>query len=301
VVLHTPVRFSTLALAIAFVFFWNSGFVGAENELPYAGPFTQLFWRYLALCLLMAGYLLVRGRLRWPGWRKVSVASVVGIFAHAAWLSFTLLSLATGVPAGIVALVVALQPLATGALSGLVVGEPVGRMRWLGLLTGFAGVAVTVAARMETTEGVPFYGYFLPFGAALSMTMASLIQRRTEVCWPERILPMGQQLFWQSLASCIVLLGPAILFEKMATEWTQEFVVTMAWLVIAVSLLAYALMWKLLARVDAARVASLFYFGPPVTMLMAWVMFGDEIRFMDLVGLSIIAVGVGLAHWRNRG
>ena len=291
---------STLLLSIGFVFFWNSGFIGAENGLPYAGPFTQLFWRYLALALLVTAYLLLRGRLFRPALASAAPAAVVGVLAHAVWLSCTLLAIDAGVPAGIVALVVALQPLATGALSGWVVGERVSALRWAGLLIGFAGVAVTVLARMRGAEVVPGYGYALPFGAALAMTAASLLQRRIKVRRPENILPMDQLLFVQSVVSCLVLFAPALLFEDMATQWSGEFVVTLAWLVGAVSLLAYVLMFMLLARVDAARVASLFYFGPPVTMLMAWVMFGDEVLFMDGVGLVIVAVGVGLAGWRKR-
>jgi len=137
---------STVFLAIAFVLLWNSGCIGAEYGLPYSAPFTLLFWRYWALVLILLVYLVLRSRARWPGVSAVAFAFLIGILAHGVWLGCALLSLQSGVPAGIVALVVALQPMATGALSGLVVGERTPIYRWLGLLIGFCGVAITVVA-----------------------------------------------------------------------------------------------------------------------------------------------------------
>src|SRR6056297_3472261 len=134
----------TLALATGFVLLWNSGFIGAEYGLPYTGPFTLVFWRYLALTLLLAGYLLIRKRRLWLGWNAAAPNMLIGVLAHGVWLACVLFALDNGVPAGIVALVVALQPLATGAFSGLVTGERTNQIQWVGLVLGFLGVAVTV-------------------------------------------------------------------------------------------------------------------------------------------------------------
>jgi drug/metabolite transporter (DMT)-like permease len=59
-------------------------------------------------------------------------------------------------------------------------------------------------------------------------------------------------------------------------------------------------MWLLIERIDATRVASLFYLGPPVTMFMAWVAFGDNVRAMDIAGLIIVFVGVLLSQFRRK-
>ena len=89
---------------------------------------------------------------------------------------------------------------------------------------------------------------------------------------------------------------PAFLLEELQTQWNPAFVGSMTWLVVAVSLAAYALMWQLIARITATRVASLFYFGPPVTMLMAWAAFGDRLLPTDLIGLAVVALGVSLTQ-----
>ncbi|SDG55884.1 DMT family transporter [Psychroflexus sediminis] len=282
----------TLLLVLGFVLFWNSGFVGAEYGLRYADPFTQLFWRYLGLTLLLGLFLSFRGRLKWIGWKQAKPSFLVGILAHGVWLSCALLAIAKAVPAGIVALIIALQPLATGALSGWVTGEHTSTRQWLGLGIGFLGVVLSVAYRIDMENSSAFWAYFLPFGAVIAMTIASLYRRHRELNSSITKLPMALSLFYQCLGTTGVLLLPAVVVENLETRWTPEFILTLTWLIAGVSLLAYLLMWKLIERMSATKVASLFYLGPPVTMLMAWLMFGDAILVWDLLGLAVILIGL---------
>lgn len=283
---------TTILLATGFVLLWNSGFVGAEYGLPYTGPFTLLFWRYLALTLVVFFYLLAVGRYRWVGWKVAAPNMLIGVLAHGVWLVCVLLALDHEVPAGIVALVVALQPLITGALSGWAVGERTNYYQWLGLVLGFLGVALSVGFRIDFGNFSSIFYYLLPLGSVAAITVASLIQRRMEVKDKNSKLPVDLALFYQSLATMLALALPAIFIEKLATRWEPEFIYTMMWLILAVSLGAYALMWLLIERLDATRVASLFFLGPPVTMLMAWMVFGDKVRIMDMVGLAVVFTGV---------
>jgi drug/metabolite transporter (DMT)-like permease len=283
---------STLALAIGFVLLWNSGFIGAEYGLPYAGPFTLLFWRYLALTGLIFIYLLGRKRLQWVGWKTAGTNMLIGILSHAVWLACVLVALDYGVPAGIVALVVALQPLATGALSGLITGERTRLNQWLGLTLGFVGVVLTVVFRIDFQSYDSILGYLIPLGSVLGITVATLIQRRIEVGEGSKKLSLDLTLFYQSMATTLVVAVPAVLVENLATQWEPVFIYTLIWLVLAVSLGAYDLMWRLIERINATRTASLFYLGPPVTMFMAWLAFGDTIKTTDFIGVAIVFVGV---------
>ncbi len=286
---------NTVSLSIGFVLLWNSGFIGAEYGLAYSGPFTLLFWRYLVLTCLILVYLIATKRLRWAGWRVAGPNMLVGVLAHGVWLACVLVALDRGVPAGVVALVVALQPLATGAFSGLVVNEPTPLYRWLGLIIGFVGVAIVVTNRMDFQSYGSVFGYLVPLGSVIAITAASLIQRRMEVGKGSGKLPVDLALFYQSLATTVALALPAILVEDLATQWEPGFIYSMVWLILAVSLGAYALMWLLIERMDATRVASLFYLGPPVTMVMAWAAFGDTLVFSDVVGLVVVLAGVVFA------
>ncbi len=285
-----------LLLAVGFVFFWNSGFIGAEYGLPYTGPFTLVFWRYLALTVLIFLYLLAKKRFRRIGWSVIGYNMLVGFLAHGVWLSCVLLSLAQEVPAGIIALVVALQPLATGAFSGIVAGEPTPFHRWLGLIIGFAGVAITVLSRIDFNAPDSVFGYLIPLGSVIAITVATLIQRKMDISNKGYRLSLDLTLFYQSLATTLAMAIPAIFLEKLETRWEPEFIYTMIWLTLAVSLVAYDLMWRLVERLDATREASLFYFGPPVTMLMAWIAFGDTLKIMDIVGLAVVFAGIVLTQ-----
>jgi len=287
-----------LGLELLFVLLWNSGFIGAEYGLPYTGPWTLLLWRYAALAALLGLWLTATGRWVWPGGRAAGHTAMVGVLAHAVWLGCVLLAIDMAVPVGIIALVTALQPLVTGAFSGWVTGERTAARQWLGLMLGFLGVAIAVGARLSLDRQTPALGYLLPFGSVLGITAASLLQRRWARQGTRVALPLDVTLFYQSLATALAVLAPAWAAEGMATEWAIPFVATMAWLVLAVSLGAYGAMWRLLARQEATRVASLFYLSPPVTMLMAWIAFGDPVNTTDLIGLAVAGAGVWLVYRR---
>lgn len=288
-----------LAWAIGFVLLWNSGFIGAEYGLPYTGPFTLLFWRYLGLTLLLLLYLLLRGRLRWVGWRIATYNMLIGVLSHAMWLGCVLLALERGVPAGIVALVVALQPLATGALSGMVTGERTHLFQWIGLGLGFLGVVLTVAFRIDFGSSESVVGYLIPLGSVMGITLATLLQRRMQLEGASLTLPLDLTLLYQGLGTALIAAVPAIAVEQLATQWESVFVSAMTWLILAVSLGAYGLMWLLLRHVETTKVASLFYLGPPITMLMAWLAFGDRVEPMDMAGLVVVFVGVALTQVKD--
>lgn len=287
-------RQNSAFLVLSFVLLWNSGFIGAEFGLDYAGPFTLLAWRYWLLAGLLLCWLVLRGRLTWPGRRAAGLTALVGMFAHGVWLTAVMASLEIGVPAGIVALVVALQPMTVGALAGRITGEPVSAGSWLGLMIGFVGVVIAVIGRARLDDTVSPWLHLMPFGAVVAFTLASLLQRWIERYSPADHLPVDLALFYQATATALLAAPLAGWLEGGEVEWTKEFVLIQAWLIVAVSLAAYALMWKLIERTDATRVASLFYLGPPVTMIMAWLAFGDTLGRSDWLGLLVTAVGMVL-------
>lgn len=285
-----------LLLICSFVLLWNSGFIGAEYGLPFAGPFSLLFVRYVALTLLVLAYLLIKRQMQWSGWTAVWPQMLNGFLAHGVWLSCVLIAIDYGVPAGIVALVVALQPLVTGALSGAVTGEHTSWNRWLGLLVGFAGVAVPVIPRVNFSDRADVFAWFIPLGSVLAITAASLFQRRLNLKEEHPRMPVPLSLLYQSLATALGMFVPALVFEGLSIQWNPAFVASLSWLVLVVSLGAYSLMWILIDRIDATRVAALFYLGPPVTMVMAYIAFGDEVERIDVLGLGLVLIGVILTY-----
>ncbi|MFP4521855.1 MAG: DMT family transporter [Fibrobacterota bacterium] len=289
-------KYKNFFLIAGFVLLWNTGFIGAEYGLPYAGIFSLLFYRYLVLTVILFIFLNITKSFYWPGWRSVRNQMLIGVLAHGIWLACVLNAIEYGVPAGIVALVAALQPLATGALSGPLVGEPTRWNRWLGLLIGFSGVALPIISRINFHDLSEIAAWLSPLGSVAAITIANLFQRKISLRKDSHAMQGGLSLFYQSLATTLAVVLPAVIGEGLSVNWNPTFTRVLIWLIFGVSLGAYSLMWILIDRFSATKVASLFYLGPPVTMLMAWATLGDKPKIIDLTGIVLVFTGVFITY-----
>ncbi|QBF33951.1 DMT family transporter [Thalassococcus sp. S3] len=274
-----------------FVVLWSSGFVGAKFGLDYAGTFTVLFWRYV-LVVAVLGLIVTLTR----NWQRIPRGvllrhMVVGALAHAAWLASVLGAIDLGLSAGLAAFITALQPIMTGALSVRMTGERVSAREWMGLGLGLLAVAIVIGDGLALGGSV--LAYLLPFVAVIAITIASLIDRSANVDGGPKI-PLVLVTFWHCTASLLVLTPLAIGLEGLRADWSVGLVFSIIWLALVVSLAAYGLMFVLLRQLPAARVASLTYLSPPVTMIMAWALFGETLNEAALLGLVVAALSVGL-------
>ncbi|WP_299748343.1 EamA family transporter [uncultured Tateyamaria sp.] len=278
-------------LCTLFVVLWSSGFVGAKFGLDYAGTFTILFWRYLLVVLILGVLVsILRQWQRMPR-RVVARHMVVGALAHAGWLAAVLGAIDLGLSAGLAAFITALQPIMTGALSARMTGERVATREWLGLCLGLVAVAIVIGDGIAL--GGAFLAYALPFLAVISITIASLVDRSATVS-NENEAPLVLVTFLHCLASLLVLAPLAVGVEGLQAEWNGNLVFAIVWLAVVVSLAAYGLMFVLLRQMPAPRVASLTYLSPPVTMVMAWMLFGETLTLSGVIGLGVAALSVGL-------
>lgn len=285
-----------LALELLFVVLWSSGFIGAKYGLPYAGPFTLLFVRYVLVAAVLGGWLRWRGELRLQNRTAIARSALIGVLAHGIWLGAVLGAIDLGVSLWIVALITALQPMVTSVLSGPLLGERVSPVQWLGMSIGFMGVALVVVTKISGPTTVPWFSYGIPFIATLSMTAATLYQRHLNRTAATSRLPVVTSLFVQAVASAIALYPLALLTEQLQVQWTGQFLFALAWLIFVLSIGSYGLMLKLLEYRTAARVSSLMYLTPPVTLGLGFLIFRDPIAWIDALGLAITALGVILVY-----
>ena len=99
----------------------------------------------------------------------------------------------------------------------------------------------------------------------------------------------------QFSASTLIMALAAALCETMRIQWTANFIFALVWLVLVLSLGAISLLHVLIRRGEASRVASLFYLVPPVTALMAFLVFEERLGVTALTGMVITVIGVALA------
>lgn len=274
-----------------FVLLWSTGFIGAKFGLPYAEPFTFLFIRFvltLTLLIPMIGMM----RITWPSgaalWLHIGVS---GLLVHGAYLGGVFYGIYLGMPAGLAALLVGLQPLLTAAFAGPLLGERLTKRQWLGLLFGLVGISLVLGSKLEFGTSL-----FAGFGVgALLCVMAALVGISLGTLYQKRFctsMPLLSGAVIQYIAAGILLGAGALLFEERHIQWSMTFVLTLGWLVLVLSIAAILLLMALIKKGEASRVASLFYLVPPVTALQAWWLFDERLPLLGLAGMVIAITGV---------
>lgn len=272
---------------LLFVFLWSTGFIGAKYGLPDAGPLSFLLTRYGALILLM-GALALATRAPWPaGPRQWLHIAVTGLLVHATYLGGVFIAIKHGLPAGVTALVVGLQPLLTATLAGALLGETVSRRQWGGLALGLAGVGLVVSGKFGDAA---LGAMLLPAIMALfGITLGTLYQKRHCAGFDLRT---GSVI--QFAASAAATAPLCALTEGYAVDWTGGFVFALGWLVLVLSIGAVSLLNLLIRGGSAVNVASLFYLTPPTTALIAWAVFGETLTSTAIAGMALAVSGVWL-------
>ena len=288
----TPLKPATLAslMPLLFVLLWSTGFIGAKLGLPDCEPLTLLTLRY-ACVLLVMGAVAFGTRAPWPADRRQWLhIGVSGLLIHAVYLGGVFTAIRLGLPAGVTALVVGLQPVLTALGAGLVLRERVRATQWTGLALGLAGVVLVVANKVA--GGPSAAALLVPAVIALvGITAGTLYQKRFCAAFDLRA---GSVI--QFLPCLVVTALVASRTETMVVHWTPAFAFALAWLVLVLSVGAVSLLNMLIRSGSAVNVASLFYLTPPTTALIAWAMFGETLTGLALGGMVLAVAGVWLAR-----
>ena len=279
----------------AFVLSWSSGYIGAKLGTQDAGAFNLLFWRFLLVVVCLGVYLNVR--LLQVTWAQVRHYAVAGFLSQFLYLSCLYVAIQNGLPPGIAAIIAALQPLMTAALSTGSATERSGGWEWAGLMISFVGVAVVIAGQYSSSgQRVGLVMYFLPLAAALGLTLATLYERRTV---PPKGGGLVLPLFIQSVLTLIGFTGAVLYTGTLSIPRAPDVLISIVWLTVLSTLVAYLSLWMLLRRMSATHVAALVYLEPPVTLVWAALMFGDAIHASTYAGMAIVVAGLLLVRLKR--
>jgi drug/metabolite transporter (DMT)-like permease len=287
-------RLTRLAFATApalFVLLWSTGFIGARLGLPYIEPLTFLAVRMAFAVLIMAAIALFAGARR-PNANEVGHSLVAGSLVHGLGLGGVFTAISQGIPAGISALIVGLQPIVTSTLANRFMGEKVTRLQWIGLALGLVGVLLVLHDRSIVLAG-SVLGWIASFLSLIGLTLGTLYQKRYcgGIDW------RSGNLIQYVGAGVLFTLG-AFAFETREIHWTGELIFAMAWLVLVLSIAAVGLLYWLIRRSTATGFASLFYLVPVVTAFFAYILFDERLDSISILGMVVCAGGVALV---NRG
>jgi len=270
-----------------FVFLWSTGFIGAKYGLPYAEPLSFLLTRYGFVIALMTAIALAT-RAPWPKepkqWLHIGVS---GVLVHAIYLGGVFVAIKHGLPAGITALVVGMQPLLTAFGAGWLLGEKVSGRQWGGLALGFVGVGLVVSGKLGDGALGPMLVPALI--ALLGITVGTLYQKRFCAKFDLRT---GSVI--QFVPTAVLTAIAVALYEDYKIEWTGQFAFALGWLVLVLSIGAISLLNLLIRSGSAVNVASLFYLTPLSTALIAWLIFGEKLTLTAAFGMLLAVSGVYL-------
>jgi len=281
------------AMPAVFVLIWSTGFIVAKFGLPYAPPLTFLSIRY-ALSLLCFVAWIALARVAWPQSRAQWLhLGVTGILIHAGYLGGVWSAIKGGMGSGLSALIVGLQPLLTAVWVSRM-GDAsqsenrVSARQWLGLVLGLAGLLLVVSRKFGAGDEATPFTLTCAVLALLSITAGTLYQKRFVKAADVRSANAIQ------LGAALLVTLPFAFLENEAVQWTSGFAGALAWSVLALTLGGSSLLYMLIQRGAATAVTSLLYLVPPTTALMAWLLFGEAITVVTVLGTALTALGVWL-------
>lgn len=282
------IRLLVAAAPVLFVLMWATGFVVARLSAPHADPLTFLGIRFPIAGVLFA-LIAIALAAPWPGAKQAFHASVAGIFLHGGYLGPVYWAVAHGMPAGVSALIVGLQPLMTAILAAALVKEKISLRHWAGLAVGILGVALVVSPKLELahTGGITPLTTAINVLGALSISIGTVYQKRFATA-----LNLASGGAWQYVGASIAVLIPAFLFEEMRFDATFEAWFALGWSVIVLSLGAITLLMLLIRLGDVGRVSSLIFLVPGVSALMAYGLFGERLSLVQIFGMAVCAAAV---------
>ena len=276
------------AIPAVFVALWATGFIGAKYGLPYAEPMTFLAIRMglAALALLLFAWIT---RAPWPPNPVAALhVTVAGLLVHGGYLGGVFYAISHGMPAGMVSLIVGMQPVLTSVAAVLFLNEQVGKRQWVGLGVGLLGLLLVLGHRMSLAD-LTFPSAVAACMALVSISLGTVYQKRFFAAVDLRT---GGVLQYGASGLCYAALAYA--FETREVTWSAPFILALTWSVLALSLGAVALLYRLIRDGAASRVSSLLYLVPPVTALIAFVCFDETLTWPAMGGMALVALGVAL-------
>ena len=270
-----------------FVLLWSSGAIFSKWGLAHASPFAFLLMRF-AIAFMALLLIMPLMKFQMPrGASAVGYALATGIVLLGAYQIFYLLALDLKVTPGVMATVMGVQPI----LTAVIMERRHSFSRSLGLLLGLAGLVLVVYQGIGLA-GLSWAGMLYALLALASMTAGTLMQKRITHN-PLGTLPLQ---YLAGLLVCAVFVP----FQPFHFEHSAGFVVPVLWMGLVVSVLATLLLYRMIARGNLVTVTSLFYLVPAVTAVMDYLIFGNKLAALSVLGMAMIIIGLMFVFRKTR-
>ena len=280
------------SLSFAFILLWSSAFVTTKPIVDNSDPFSALAFRFLIVAI---------GFLVYAKYKKISLSlerkelshSILsGVLFHGIYLGGVFYSVSIGIPTGITALIVTMQPILTNALAGPILNEKVGWRQWVGVILGFTGAAIVLG--FDFGESFPSVGIIASFIALASITSATLLQKKFGGNAP---LPVSNM--YQAAGGCMFHILIVIFFADAFINFNKTFLIAMSHQIFLVSFGAFTILMYLIKNNSASKTVTIFFLIPATTAIIAWIFLNEQLSNLDIFGFVVASFGVYLATRKN--
>jgi drug/metabolite transporter (DMT)-like permease len=276
------------AVVLGTLLIWSFSFLAAARLRQDLGLLDALAARFVPVAIGSALLLVARRPLRLPraAWWRIATLGVLGVPAYNL---FFLHGMKT-VPTGTASLVVAVNPVFTAVLARLVLGEPFGRRRAIGLALSLAGVFVVIRYGTDRPVDWPYLSSALVLAMApLSWALYSVVGRG---------LPREADALDSTYALLLVGSLPVALLATPALGRSlvahPGSALAALYLAVPCTLVAYAGWIWALKRLPAGEVAAFLFLNPPLANLWAWLVEGAALRPAYVAGALVLLAGVAV-------
>lgn len=277
-----------------FVWIWSTGFIAAKYGLPYAEPFTLLSYRFV-ITLFFLLILIIYKKSPWPETRlDFFHLLIAGVLIHGVYLGGVFQALKWGMPAGLGAMVIGLQPIGMALVAGVLLKEEVSKKQWTGLIMGLVGLYLVLFDSLDLTEqiafdGFPIWAVFAVIISLFAISIGTIYQKR--FCSNMNLYSGAWVQYFSASILCILIV---LFFENGEVSWSRTFILAMTWQVLGLSIGAILLLMTMIKKDALASVGSYFYLVAPLVAIQAWFLFEERIGLSALAGVVLISFGVAI-------
>ena len=273
---------------LIFIILWSSAFVTTKPIIDNSDPFSALAFRFFVVTLGFFIFSIYTKQKILINQNNLLRSFFSGILFHGVYLGGVFYSVSIGMPTGITALIVTLQPILTNALAGKFLGENVSYKQWIGVILGFLGAALVLG--FDIGSSLPTLGVIASFVALLAITASTLWQKKIS-----NNLPLSVSNMYQAMGGCFFHIIIIFTFSEPYINFTPTFLIAMSHQVFLVSFGAFTILMFLIKNNSASKTVSIFFLIPPTTALMAWLFLNEKLNNLDLIGFVVATLGVYIA------
>ena len=271
-----------------FIILWSSAFVTTKPIIDNSDPFAALAFRFFVVALGFLVFSIYTKQKILTNHKNLLQSLFSGILFHGVYLGGVFYSVSIGMPTGIAALIVTLQPILTNALAGKILGEKVSFKQWIGVILGFLGATLVLGFDIGTS--LPVIGVIASFIALLAITTSTLWQKKIS-----NNLPLSVSNMYQAMGGCLFHIIIIFVFADPYINFTSTFLIAMSHQIFLVSFGAFTILMFLIKNNSASKTVSIFFLIPPTTAIMAWLFLNEKLNNLDLIGFAVATLGVYIA------